>query len=225
MEIHSLQFIKSSPDLKSCPAARFPEYAFAGRSNVGKSSLLNLITNRKNLAKTSSTPGKTKLINHFLVNESWYLVDLPGYGFARTGKQRRNSFLSAICDYLLYRETLACLFVLLDSRHAPLDNDLDFINWAGENRIPMALVFTKTDKLSGNMFASNLAMYKKTLLRQWEELPPIFTTSTLQHMEAGRYWNLSGKRTKSLAGTRDKGQGTCGCEARYESVGMILSEA
>jgi GTP-binding protein len=198
MEIHSLQFTKSSPDLKSCPAARFPEYAFAGRSNVGKSSLLNLITNRKDLAKTSSTPGKTKLINHFLVNESWYLVDLPGYGFARTGKQRRNSFLSAICDYLLHRETLACLFVLLDSRHAPLASDLDFINWTGENQIPMALVFTKTDKLSGDMFASHLAAYKKTLLRQWEELPPIFTTSTLQHTGSRDILEFIGKTNESL---------------------------
>jgi GTP-binding protein len=181
MEIHSLKFTKSSPDLKSCPVASFPEYAFAGRSNVGKSSLLNLLTNRKDLAKTSSTPGKTKLINHFLVNEGWYLVDLPGYGFARTGKQRRNSFLSAIREYLLYRETLACLFVLLDSRHAPLAGDLDFINWAGENSIPIALVFTKTDKLSGDRFESNLSVYKKTLLHNWEEIPPVFSTSTLHH--------------------------------------------
>jgi GTP-binding protein len=181
MEIRSVNFTKSSPDLKSCPAARFPEYAFAGRSNVGKSSLLNLLMNIKNLAKTSSTPGKTKLINHFLVNESWYLVDLPGYGFARAGKKTRDTFLSVIGEYLLHRETLACLFILLDSRHTPLEKDLDFIGWTGENQIPVALIFTKTDKISANALASHMATYKKTLLQQWEELPPIFTTSTLQH--------------------------------------------
>lgn len=180
MEIQSIKFIKSSPDLKSCPAANFPEYAFAGRSNVGKSSLLNLLINIKNLAKTSSTPGKTRLINHYLVNDSWYLVDLPGYGYARTGRTTRTAFLSVIEDYLLHRDTLACLFVLIDSRHNPLDSDLEFIYRAGENQVPLALVFTKTDKLSDNMLASHLALYKKTLLQHWEELPVIFTTSTLQ---------------------------------------------
>jgi len=206
MEIRSLTFTKSSPDLKSCPAARFPEYAFAGRSNVGKSSLLNLITNKKDLAKTSSTPGKTKLINHFLVNDSWYLVDLPGYGFARTGKRKRNSFLSVLYEYLLNRETLACLFVLLDSRHAPLAGDLDFITWAGENQIPIALVFTKTDKLSGDKFASNLAVYKKKLLHQWEELPPVFTTSTLERTGGREILEFIGK-TNQIS-VRNKGQGT-----------------
>ncbi len=206
MEIYSLNFTKSSPDLKSCPAARFPEYAFAGRSNVGKSSLLNLLTNRKDLAKTSSTPGKTKLINHFLVNESWYLVDLPGYGYARTGRQTRESFLSVVGEYLLYRETMACLFILLDSRHAPLASDLDFITWTGENRIPLALVFTKTDKLSGDKLASNLAVYKKKLLHQWEELPPVFTTSTLHHTGSREILDFIGKTNQIF--TRDEGQGT-----------------
>jgi GTP-binding protein len=182
MEIQSTKFVKSSPDLQSCPAAWCPEYAFAGRSNVGKSSLLNFLVNIKNLAKTSSTPGKTRLINHYLINESWYLVDLPGYGYARAGKKTRNTFLPVIGEYLLRRETLACLFILVDSRHAPLEKDLEFIIWAGENQIPIALVYTKTDKLSDNALASNLALYKKTLLQTWEDLPRIFTTSTLQRM-------------------------------------------
>jgi GTP-binding protein len=181
MEIRSVRFVKSSPDLKSCPNPWFPEYAFAGRSNVGKSSLLNLLINIKNLAKTSSTPGKTKLINHFVVNESWYLVDLPGYGFARAGKQTRGSFLDVIGDYLLHRETLACLFVLIDCRHQPLVIDLEFIEWAGTNHIPIALVFTKTDKLSVPNLARNLENYIKRLLQSWEELPVIFTSSSLRN--------------------------------------------
>jgi GTP-binding protein len=148
---------------------------------VGKSSLLNLILNVKNLAKTSSTPGKTKLINHFLINDSWYMVDLPGYGYARTGKKTRGNFLPAIAEYLLQRETLACLFILLDSRHKPLTNDLEFISWAGENQLPIALIFTKTDKLSHDALTSNITSYKKTLLQQWDELPSVFTTSALEH--------------------------------------------
>jgi GTP-binding protein len=184
MEIHSVKFIKSSPDLKSCPGAEPPEYAFAGRSNVGKSSLLNLLINMKNLAKTSSTPGKTRLINHYLVNDAWYLVDLPGYGYARAGKKTRDSFLSTIGEYLLHRESLACLFILIDCRHRPLESDLEFIIWTGSNHIPVALVFTKTDKLSGAAFKRNIDFYRKTLLENWEELPVIFTTSS--HMFTGR---------------------------------------
>lgn len=180
MEIRSVQFIKSSPDLKSCPGSALPEYAFAGRSNVGKSTLLNLLVGMKNLAKTSSTPGKTKLINHYLVNELWYLVDLPGYGFARAGRKTRGEFLTNIGDYLLHRETLACLFVLLDCRHKPLENDLEFINWTGSNRIPLALVFTKADKLSHTALSSSLNLYKRILQQHWEELPMIFTASSLR---------------------------------------------
>lgn len=180
MEIQGVKFIKSSPDLKSCPPEGPPEYAFAGRSNVGKSTLLNLLINVKNLAKTSSTPGKTRLINHYLVNEGWYLVDLPGYGYARTGKKTRDAFLLTAGDYLLHRSSLACLFILIDCRHRPLASDLEFINWAGSNNIPVALVFTKTDKLSGTALNRNLEIYRNTLLQNWEELPVIFTTSSLK---------------------------------------------
>jgi GTP-binding protein len=180
MEIQNAIFIKSSPDLKSCPPSDLPEYAFAGRSNVGKSSLLNLLINIKNLAKTSGTPGKTRLINHFLVNEGWYLVDLPGYGFAKTGKRTRDYFLLTIGDYLLHRKSLACLFILIDCRHRPLESDVEFINWTGTNHIPIALVFTKTDKLSGTALIRNLDLYRNTLLQSWEELPVIFTTSSQQ---------------------------------------------
>src|SRR4030042_3226883 len=148
MEINRVGFIKSSPDVRSCPKPFFPEYAFAGRSNVGKSSLINMLTGRKNLAKTSSAPGKTQTINHFLVNGAWYLVDLPGYGYARTSKTVRKEFPALMKDYLLLRKTLACLYVLLDCRHKPLENDLEFITWAGLNKIPLVLCFTKTDKLS-----------------------------------------------------------------------------
>ncbi len=210
MELQSVSFIKSSPDLKSCPPARFPEYAFAGRSNVGKSSLLNFLLNVKNMAKTSSTPGKTKLINHFLINESWYLVDLPGYGYAKTGRKTRGNFLPVIGDYLVNRETLACLFILLDSRHHPLDNDLEFIAWAGENQLPIGLIFTKTDKVSKDMLASNLATYRKTLLQQWDELPVIFTTSSLQRTgerEVLRFIEKTNKAFNKGQVTRDEGQG------------------
>jgi GTP-binding protein len=179
MEIKHIKFIKSSPGLDTCPKAGPPEYAFAGRSNVGKSSLLNLLVNQKNLAKISSTPGKTRLINHFLVNESWYLVDLPGYGFARTGKTTRDLFVRTTSDYLLKRETLACLFILIDCRHKPLENDLEFIGWTGLHQIPIALVFTKTDKLAAEALAKNLNSYRNALKETWEILPEIFTVSAL----------------------------------------------
>jgi GTP-binding protein len=180
MVIKSVKFIISSPDLKSCPPEGPAEYAFAGRSNVGKSSLLNLLSNEKNLAKTSSLPGKTRLINYFMVNDSWFLVDLPGYGYANTGKQNRDAYLSAIREYLLYRKTLACLFVLVDCRHKPLENDVSFIQWAGSHEIPVALVFTKSDKLSQMVLMRNIDIYKETLLQDWETLPPVFIVSSHQ---------------------------------------------
>jgi GTP-binding protein len=173
---------------------------------VGKSSLLNFLLNVKHLAKTSSTPGKTKLINHFLINESWYLVDLPGYGYAKAGRKTRGNFIPLIGEYLLKRENLACLFILLDSRHHPLNNDLEFITWAGENRLPIALVFTKTDKVSKDMLASNLVAYKKTLLQQWDELPVMFTTSSVQRTgekEVLRFIEKTNKVFNKGPGTRD----------------------
>lgn len=179
MEISSVKFIKSSPGIDSCPREGLPEYAFAGRSNVGKSSLLNLLVNIKNLAKTSSRPGKTRLINHYLINDNWYLVDLPGYGFARAGKTERDAFARTIEDYILKRNTLSCLFILIDSRHKPLENDLEFINRIGSAGIPLALVFTKTDKQGRTTLQRNIDIYKDTLQKTWEELPPIFLTSSM----------------------------------------------
>jgi GTP-binding protein len=180
MEITRVDFVKSSPDLKSCPKPGFPEYAFAGRSNVGKSSLINMVTGMKNLAKTSSTPGKTQYINHFLVNGAWYLVDLPGYGYAKTSKATRSEFPFLIHDYLLHRETLACLFILIDCRHKALENDLEFILWAGQHQIPLALCFTKTDKLAESKIQQSLIAYRNKLYETWEALPDFLITSSLQ---------------------------------------------
>jgi GTP-binding protein len=172
-------FIKSSDDYKKCPEPKFPEFAFIGRSNVGKSSLINMVTGEKNLAKTSSKPGKTRLINHFLINEKWFLVDLPGYGYARVSKSDREKFEKFIKEYILNREKLYCLFVLIDSRIEPQQIDLDFINWLGENQIPFVIVYTKTDKLSANKIDSNISKFKKTLLKEWDALPDMFYSSTI----------------------------------------------
>ncbi len=178
MIIKSVEFVISNTDVKKCPASTLPEYAFIGRSNVGKSSLINMLTQRKGLAMTSQKPGKTQLINHFLINNEWHLVDLPGYGFARVGQSNRERLKSIIEDYILEREQLTNLFILLDCRHEPQKIDLEFIEWAGENGVPFALVFTKADKLSKGKLASNIEAYKQTLLESWEELPPIFITSS-----------------------------------------------
>ncbi|MDR0419436.1 MAG: ribosome biogenesis GTP-binding protein YihA/YsxC [Prevotellaceae bacterium] len=178
MVIRSAIFVKSSEKLSQCPTDRRPEYAFIGRSNVGKSSLINMLTGNAKLSKISATPGKTKLINHFLINDSWYLVDLPGYGYAKTSYKERKSFSDIITNYITKREDLTLLFVLIDSRLEPQKIDLEFINLLGENGIPFALVFTKTDKLSSSMVKSSVARFEKTLLVTWEELPKIFTTST-----------------------------------------------
>lgn len=178
MIIKSAEFVISNTDVNKCPASTLPEYAFIGRSNVGKSSLINMLTQRKGLAMTSQKPGKTQLINHFLINNEWHLVDLPGYGFARVGQSNRERLKSIIEDYILEREQLTNLFILLDCRHEPQKIDLEFIEWAGENGVPFALVFTKADKLSKGKLASNIESYKQTLLESWEELPPIFITSS-----------------------------------------------
>lgn len=178
MEIKSAEFIISNTDYLKCPDSRLPEYAFIGRSNVGKSSLINMLCNRKDLAMTSSKPGKTLLINHFLINGNWHLVDLPGYGYATAGKKMRDKLQEIIENYILNREQLTCLFLLIDSRHEPQKIDLEFMEWLGENGVPFAIVFTKLDKLSSAIGKSNIQAYKDKLLEQWEELPVIFLTSS-----------------------------------------------
>lgn len=178
MNILSAEFIKSSKYLEECPEANKPEYAFIGRSNVGKSSLINMLANRKGLAKTSSTPGKTQLINHFVINNSWYLTDLPGYGYAKVSKSERASFSKMIEKYVLGRSNLVNLFVLIDSRHLPMKLDVDFINWLGQNSIPFNLVFTKIDKISQREFSYNFKKYSQELRNTWEELPEMFKTSS-----------------------------------------------
>jgi GTP-binding protein len=172
----------SSPNLKTCPPPTLPEYAFIGRSNVGKSSLINMLANHKDLAKTSSKPGKTQLINHFQVDGKWYLVDLPGYGYAKVSKKKRVEFQKFISDYLKKRDALILTFVLIDARIEPQKMDLDFIQWLGEANIPFCIVFTKTDKLSGSEWNANLTRYKKRLLQDWESLPQIYTTSAKNKM-------------------------------------------
>ncbi|PQL90410.1 ribosome biogenesis GTP-binding protein YihA/YsxC [Apibacter adventoris] len=178
MNILSAEFIKSSKYLEECPEANKPEYAFIGRSNVGKSSLINMLANKKGLAKTSSTPGKTQLINHFVINNSWYLTDLPGYGYAKVSKSERASFSKMIEKYVLGRSNLVNLFVLIDSRHLPMKLDVDFINWLGQNSIPFNLVFTKIDKISQREFSYNFKKYSQELRNTWEELPEMFKTSS-----------------------------------------------
>lgn len=177
MIIKSAEFIISNSDYKKCPQDGKPEYAFIGRSNVGKSSLINMLTNRKGLAMTSSKPGKTMLINHFLINEQWYLVDLPGYGYARRGKEGREKIREIIEDYIMERDQLLNLFVLVDSRHEPQIIDLEFMEWLGENGIPFSIVFTKADKQGPVRLQQNIDAYKEKLLETWEELPPVFITS------------------------------------------------
>ena len=178
MEIKSARFIISNTDVRKCPQDGKPEYAFIGRSNVGKSSLINMLTRQNKLAMTSATPGKTLLINHFLVNDAWYLVDLPGYGYAKRGKAQQQKLKDIISGYILDREQMTMLFVLVDSRHAPQKIDLEFIEWLGENGVPFAIIFTKADKLTRAELQANLKKYKETLLEQWEELPPSFVTSS-----------------------------------------------
>jgi len=177
MDIKAATFISSHSTLSKCPAPDKPEFAFIGRSNVGKSSLRNMLVGRKNLAKTSAKPGKTQTINHFLINESWYLVDLPGYGYASVSKDLRQGFGKMIEEYILKRETLSCLFILIDSRLEPQKIDLSFIQWVGEKEIPICLLLTKSDKLSRNELQKNKALIERTLLQSWDELPPLIVTS------------------------------------------------
>jgi GTP-binding protein len=178
MNIKKAEFVISNTDPAKCPHDGRHEYAFIGRSNVGKSSLINMLTGKKNLAMTSSMPGKTKLINHFLINDEWYLVDLPGYGYAQHGKKGRETIQAIIYAYLDRREALTCLFLLLDCRHEPQKIDLEFINRLGESGIPFAIVFTKADKISQSKLKENMEKYKARLMETWEELPPVFSSSS-----------------------------------------------
>ena len=178
MNIKSATFEISNTDVRKRPPGSKPEYAFIGRSNVGKSSLINMLTNRNGLAKTSSTPGKTLLINHFLINDAWYIVDLPGYGYAQRGKESREKLKHIIQSYILGRAQMTNLFVLVDSRHKPQKIDLEFMQWLGENEVPFSIVFTKMDKLGKEAGQRNVEAYKAQLLEQWEELPPLFITSS-----------------------------------------------
>lgn len=176
--IRYANFVISSPDVMQCPQSHLPEYAFIGRSNVGKSSLINMLTGVKGLAKTSSQPGKTQLINHFLINDEWHLVDLPGYGYARTSKSNRGTWEKMISNYMLHREQLTNVFVLVDSRIPPQAIDLEFINFLGANGIPLSIIFTKTDKQKQREIAATVNNYKAILSKTWEEPPMMFLTSS-----------------------------------------------
>jgi len=180
MKINTAEFIISNSDVSKCPLERIPEYAFIGRSNVGKSSLINMLTNHKNLAKTSGKPGKTQLINHFKINSNWFLVDLPGYGYARVSKKTKAIFQQFITDYFEKREQLVCAFVLIDVRLEAQKIDLEFINYLGEIEVPFCIIFTKSDKISKGKIEQNVAAYRKALLaNNWEEMPQYFVTSSL----------------------------------------------
>jgi GTP-binding protein len=182
MKITSAEFLISNTDYRKCPNSKVPDFAFIGRSNVGKSSLINMLCNHKNLAKTSSKPGKTQLINHFSINNNqWHLVDLPGYGYARTAKSNREKWEGMIVNYLCKRENLYCIFVLIDARLEPQKIDLEFVDWLGEHGLPFVLAFTKTDKISAVQVDKNIASFKREMLKSWEEVPPIFKTSAVEN--------------------------------------------
>lgn len=178
MHIKSAEFVMSNSNVAKCPKDRLPEYAFIGRSNVGKSSLINMLMQRKSLAKTSGRPGKTQLINHFLINKNWYLVDLPGYGYARVSKSSKKTFQKFITQYFEKREQLVLAFVLVDCRHEPQPIDLEFMQWMGENGIPFNIIFTKADKLKPKALERNIEAYAKKMLETWEEMPKYFITSS-----------------------------------------------
>jgi len=178
MQIKSAEFVVSNQDVDKCPKNHIPEYAFIGRSNVGKSSLINMLTNRKSLAKTSGRPGKTQLINHFIINSNWYLVDLPGYGYARVSKSSKKTFQKFITAYFEQREQLVCAFVLVDIRHKPQPIDLNFMEWLGEHSVPFCIIFTKADKLKPKAIENHVEDYKQIMLETWEEMPQYFITSS-----------------------------------------------
>ena len=178
MRIKSAEFVISNSDVSRCPETNLPEYAFIGRSNVGKSSLINMLTHRKDLAKTSGRPGKTQLINHFLINDSWHLVDLPGYGYARVSKTAKKTFQKFITAYFLQRKQMLCAFVLIDSRHKPQSVDMEFMQWLGEHGIPFCIIFTKADKLKPGALERNIRNYEAEMLKTWTEMPRHFITSS-----------------------------------------------
>lgn len=178
MKIKSAEFVVSNSEVSKCPDSKLPEYAFIGRSNVGKSSLINMLTERKSLAKTSGRPGKTQLINHFLINQSWYLVDLPGYGYARVSKSAKKTFQKFITAYFEKREQMICAFVLIDSRHKPQAIDLEFMQWLGEHQVPFCIIFTKADKLKPKALERNINDYQAEILQTWTEMPQFFISSS-----------------------------------------------
>lgn len=198
MKVQSAEFVISNTEVSKCPTDGLPEYAFIGRSNVGKSSLINMLTGNKKLAKISGKPGKTQLINHFIINDDWYLVDLPGYGYAKTSKTNRAKWEQFISEYLTTRESLTNIFVLLDSRLEPQKIDLEFMNWCGEKGLPFSMVFTKIDKLSSTALQKNLARYKKEMLKYWQELPPVFTTSSVSSFGQERILNYIDQINQTL---------------------------
>lgn len=200
MEIKSAEFVISNTNVKKCPAGNLPEYAFIGRSNVGKSSLINMLTGKKGLAMTSQKPGKTLLINHFIINNNWFLVDLPGYGFAQRGKEGRENIQRIIEDYILEREQLTNLFVLIDCRHEAQKIDLEFMEWLGENGIPFSIIFTKIDKISKGRLQENLKAYQEKLLETWEELPPMLFSSSEKKEGRDEILNYIDTINKSLKG-------------------------
>ena len=198
MRIKSAAFVISNTDVTKCPKEQLPEYAFIGRSNVGKSSLINMLTERKSLAKTSGKPGKTQLINHFIINDNWFLVDLPGYGYAQISKSKRQIFQIFITEYFLQRDQLVCTFVLVDVRHEPQKIDLEFMRFLGENGIPFCIIFTKADKLNHSKLNKNLQIYQTELLKTWEEMPRHFVTSATNKNGREELLKFIGEVNKSL---------------------------
>lgn len=198
MKIKSAEFVISNQDVSKCPNNNFPEYAFIGRSNVGKSSLINMLTSKKSLAKTSGRPGKTQLINHFIINKSWYLVDLPGYGYARVSKSSKKTFQKFITAYFRERQQLISAFVLVDIRHEPQPIDKEFMQWMGENEIPFSIIFTKADKLKPKAIENYIETYKNILLETWEEMPNYFITSSSKNIGKDELLNYIDEINKSL---------------------------
>lgn len=198
MQINNAKFVVSSSKIEQCPKTENPEYAFIGRSNVGKSSLINMLCKNSTLAKVSGTPGKTQLINHFIINNEWYIVDLPGYGYAKVSQSAKKTFYDMINSYILKRQQLTLLFVLIDSRHKPQKIDLDFMRFLGENEVPFSIVFTKADKLKPEELEKNIQNYKQEMLEEWEEMPTTFITSSAKNTGRDEILNYIDEINKSL---------------------------